>query len=213
MGLSESWHILLQQIKETDLIQWFAVGFGVAEVWLAKANKIWLYPTGIASTLITIYVLVLAGLYAECLLNGYYLVMSIYGWWYWIRKKNTPPVTITYCNSRDWMIVVSIVMVSFFLLFLLLRYFTNSTVPVWDAWVSATAWAGMWLLAKRKIENWVLLNISNLFAIPLLYYKQLPFFAALTLFLFIVGVMGYYEWKKIIQTEKNHRENYESLTA
>ena len=201
MDLQHWWHLLLQQMKETTLMEWLAVAFGVAEVLYAKANKIWLYPTGIASTVISIYVLVAAGLYAEGLLNGYYLVMSIYGWWYWIKKKNQPPVTIRYCNRREWTTVLLIVAVSFVFLYVLLRYFTNSTVPVWDAWVSATAWAGMWLLAKRKIENWILLNVSNLFAIPLLFYKQLPLFAALTLFLFIVAVIGYYEWKQIIRKE------------
>jgi len=202
MALSESWQVLLQQIKETNAIQWLAVGLGIAEVWLAKSNKIWLYPTGIAATLISIYILTIAGLYAECLLNGYYVIMSIYGWWYWVKKKNLPSVKVSYCSREEWLIVLSIVFIGFLLLFLSLRYFTNSTVPVWDAWVSATAWAGMWLLAKRKIENWILLNISNLFAIPLLLYKQLPLFAALTLFLFIVAIIGYYEWKQIIRKEK-----------
>lgn len=202
MGLPESWHILLQQVKETDTIQWLAVSLGIAEVWLAKTNKIWLYPAGIAATLLSIYVLLISGLYAECLLNGYYVVMSVYGWWYWIKKKNQPPVKISSCNRREWSIVIAIVGLGFLLLFLLLRYFTNSTVPVWDAWVSATAWAGMWLLARRKIENWILLNISNLFAIPLLYYKALPLFAVLTLFLFIVAVMGYYEWRQTLRKDK-----------
>lgn len=77
------WCILFwQQIKETDGLQWMAVILGVAEVLLAKANKIALYPTGIAATLLSVYILLLAGLYAESLLNGYYVVMSIYGWWY-----------------------------------------------------------------------------------------------------------------------------------
>ena len=202
MGLPESWQILLQQIKETDTIQWLAVGLGMAEVWLAKSNKIWLYPTGIVSILLSIYILLLAGLYAECVLNGYYVIMSVYGWWYWIKKKNMPPVKITRCNRNEWLIVILITAGGSLLLYFLLKQFTNSTVPVWDAWVSATAWAGMWLLAKRKLENWILLNISNIFAIPLLYYKQLPLFAALTLFLFIVAVMGYFEWKQIMSKEK-----------
>jgi nicotinamide mononucleotide transporter len=75
-----------------------------------------------------------------------------------------------------------------------------------DAWVSATAWAGMWLLAKRKIENWILLNISNAFAIPLLFYKQLPLYALLTAFLFIVAVLGYFDWMKILK-QKNETGN------
>ena len=203
MGLPESWHMLIQQFKETDTIQWLAVALGMAEVWLAKSNKIWLYPTGIASTLLSIYILLSAGLYAECLLNGYYVVMSVYGWWYWVKKKHLPPVSITRCSRSEWLIVVLIAGGGSLLLYFLLKYYTNSSVPLCDAWVSATAWAGMWLLAKRKIENWILLNISNLFAIPLLYYKQLPLFAALTLFLFIVAVMGYFEWKQIMGKEKN----------
>jgi nicotinamide mononucleotide transporter len=202
MQLQDWWNLFWQQIKETDALQWLAVLLGVAEVLLAKANKIALYPVGIAGTLMSIYILLLAGLYAECLLNGYYVVMSIYGWWYWIKKSNKPPVTVSYCNRKDWITVVLIVVISFILLAFSLKYFTSSTVPVWDAWVSATAWAGMWLLSKRKIENWVLLNISNLFAIPLLVYKQLPLFAALTLFLFIVAIIGYYDWRKIIQSKK-----------
>jgi nicotinamide mononucleotide transporter len=197
------WCILFwQQIKDTDELQWLAVMLGTADVLLAKANKIWLYPTGIVSTLITVYILLLAGLYAECLLNGYYIVMSIYGWWYWVKKNNMPVVKISYCDRKDWITVFLIVIISFVLLTVLLKYYTPSTVPFWDALVSATAWAGMWLLSKRKIENWILLNISNLFAIPLLVYKQLPLFAALTLFLFIVAIFGYYEWRKIIQNEK-----------
>src|SRR5674476_84298 len=79
--------------------------------------------------------------------------------------------------------------------------FTPSTVPFWDAWISATAWAGMWLLAKRKIENWILLNISNAFAIPILFYKHLLLYSGLTIFLFIVAVQGYITWRKITRKE------------
>ena len=82
-------------------------------------------------------------------------------------------------------------------LYFALKNFTDSDVPLIDAWVSSTAWAGMWLLARRKIENWILLNISNAFAIPLLFYKNLPLFALLTIFLFGVAVWGYFEWKKL----------------
>ena len=187
MNWQNELHLFWQQITETGWLQWLAVFLGVAEVLLAKANKIALYPAGIAGTLLTIYILFMVGLFAECLLNGYYLIMSIYGWWYWIKKKHLPLVKISTSGRSEWKTVFLIVGFSFVLLAALLkygtpllhRYLTPSTVPLWDAWVSATAWAGMWLLAKRKIENWILLNISNAFAIPLLMYKQLPLFAAL----------------------------------
>jgi len=201
MNVHDWWSLFVQQIRETSWLEWLAVTLGVAEVLYAKANKIWLYPTGIAGTLLSIYLFMMAGLYAEGLLNGYYVIMSVYGWWYWIKKKNLPPVKITYCTRKEWLTVISIVAGSFIILYLLLKNFTPSTVPFWDAWISATAWAGMWLLAKRKIENWILLNISNAFAIPILFYKHLLLYSGLTIFLFIVAVQGYITWRKITRKE------------
>lgn len=208
MSIAQWFQLLYQQLAETDALQWVAISLGIAEVLFARVNKIWLYPTGIAATALSIFILFEAGLYAECLLNGYYIVMSVYGWWYWVKKRNEPPVKIARTNNREWLIVATIVFGGFILLATLLqstvlaKVLTPSTVPYWDAWVSATAWAGMWLLAKRKIENWILLNISNAFAVPLLFHKNLPLYALLTLFLFVVAVQGYFKWNKILKQEK-----------
>lgn len=201
--MADQYQLFLKEIIQTDWLQWAAVSLGVAEVLFAKANKIWLYPTGILSILLSAYILFQSGLYAECLLNGYYLVMSLYGWWYWIKKQNQPPVKITACNYNDWTIVGIISIAGFAVLAFLLKNLTPSTVPYWDALVSSTAWAGMWLLARRKIENWILLNISNAVAVPLLLYKQLPLYAALTIFLFVVAVQGFIKWRKIMYMEKS----------
>lgn len=186
------------QIRETPLLEWLGVGFGVVQVLLAKANHVWLYPFGIASVLITIYVLFGAGLYAEVLLNVYYFVMSVYGWWYWTSKGGEEPLPITYSSKQDWVISSGIVLLGTPLLYGALVAFTDSTVPFWDSVVTATAWAGMWLLARRKIENWILLNISNAVAIPLLAYKGIPMYALLTLFLFVVAIFGFLDWKRKI---------------
>lgn len=187
------------------MLEWIGVSFGVAEVLLARANKIWLYPCGIVSVIISTYIFFHAGLYAESGLNLYYLVMSIYGWWWWLNRRDHAAPDITRANKKDWLITASIVAGAFAVLYFILRYFTDSTVPIFDSWVSATAWAGMWLLAKRKIENWILLNISNAFAIPLLLYKGLPLYAALTLFLFIIAVLGYIDWNRIIKQKQQER--------
>lgn len=201
MNVQEWAHLLWQEVIATDALQWVALGLGVSEVLFARANKIWLYPTGIGATTLSIYILFKAGLYAECLLNAYYIVMSVYGWWYWVRKKDQAPVKITFTSKKEWLTVGMIVCMGFAILSVSLKQFTDSTVPYWDAWVSCTAWAGMWLLAKRKVENWVLLNISNAFAIPLLLHKHLPMYAALTLFLFIVAIQGYFKWSRIAKQE------------
>ena len=199
----QSWiDLFIGQVKATTWLEWLAVILGTTEVLLAKANKVWLYPTGIAATLISIYLLVGAALYAECLLNGYYVVMSVYGWYHWVRKRNEAPVKVSYANRREWIITGLIVFAGWGILYLALVHFTTSTVPGWDAWVSSTAWAGMWLLARRKIENWILLNISNLFAVPLLFHKNLALFALLTIFLFIVAIFGYLDWRDIIKRER-----------
>lgn len=202
MGLHDWWQLFYTQVLETGWLQWLAVILGVAEVLFARVNNIWLYPTGIVGTLLSIYILLQAGLYADSLLNVYYVAMSIYGWWYWVKKQNLPPVKISSCTKQDWLVVVVISVGGFVLLAAALKGLTPSTVPYWDAWVSSTAWAGMWLLAKRKTENWLLLNISNAFAIPLLFYKQLPMFAVLTVFLFIIAVQGYFEWRKIARNQQ-----------
>lgn len=188
--------LFMEQIKETSWVQWLAVALGVAEVLLARVNNIWLYPTGIAATVLSILLLMEAQLYAESALNVYYVVMSIYGWIHWIKKRDLPPVKVTYSNKNEWIISMAISLGGWVVLYVLLRSFTPSNVPLWDAFVSSTAWAGMWLLARRKVENWVFLNISNLFAVPLLFYKKLPMFGVLTVFLFVVACFGYFDWRK-----------------
>lgn len=202
MEAGKWFQILAAQLKGTSILEWLGVSFGVTEVLFATANKVWLYPTGIVSVVISTWLFYTSGLYAESLLNVYYLVMSIYGWWFWVHRGNENPLPITKAGKKDWVIVSGIVFIGFAILYFALKYFTDSTVPVFDAWVSATAWAGMWLLAKRKLENWILLNISNAFAVPLLFYKSLPLYALLTIFLFIVAILGYLKWEKIIKTKQ-----------
>ena len=202
MDIAHWFTILTQEIKNTSVLEWLGVGFGVAQVLFARANRVWLYPTGIASVLISIYIFFDVRLYAEALLNLYYFVMSVYGWWFWVYGRQTNPLHITKATKREWQVTTAIVVVGFIVLFLALDNFTDSDVPFFDAWVSATAWAGMWLLAKRKLENWILLNISNAFAIPLLFYKSLPLYALLTIFLFIIAIQGYFKWKRIIKTNQ-----------
>jgi len=205
MTTNEWLQLLATQLRETPLLQWIGVFFAVAEVLLARSNRIWLYPAGIISTAIAIYTLLEAELYAESLLNVYYLVMTVYGWWNW-GKRSDSPVLVSSSSRKEWQTSFIITLVSFGILYTVLKFLTPSVVPLWDAWVSATAWAGMWLLARRKIENWIFLNVSNAFAIPLLIKKELPVYALLTIFLFIVAIQGYFKWKNIIRQNNAESE-------
>ncbi|WP_316827915.1 nicotinamide riboside transporter PnuC [Pedobacter miscanthi] len=199
----QDWFKLFQeQIIHTSLVEWFAVGFGVAEVLFARKNSILLYPTGIISILLSMFLLLNVKLYAETLLSIYYLVMSVYGWAIWKTRKLDGENQVSWSSNNELTIAVLISVIGFGVLYLVLRHYTDSDVPLFDAFVSATAWAGMWLLAKRKIENWIFLNISNIVAIPLLFHKKLPLMACLTTFLFTVAIFGFFDWKKIINKSR-----------
>ena len=189
---------ILQQIT---LPEWFGVFFSVFQVLLARKNNSNNYLFGIAGILLTLYVMIQSKLYAEFTLNLYYLVMSIYGWLYWKFGKRKSETTISETTNNEKLITAGIVIGTFSIFYFFLTNFTDSDVPILDSLVSAFAWAGMWLMARRKIENWILLNISNIIAIPLLIHKGLYLYAVLTAFLFIVAISGYLEWRKIIKTK------------
>jgi nicotinamide mononucleotide transporter len=202
MEIQEYLRLFVEQIKATSYLEWFAVSFGVTEVLLAKRNNILLYPAGIIGILLSLYLKLNARLYAESLLSMYYLVMSFYGWIIWSKRKAKNQVLpVSWMSKQEYKIAFAIVIGGYIVLYYALVNFTNSDVPILDAFVSSTAWAGMWLLARRKIENWIFLNVSNIVAIPLLWHKDLVLFSLLTLFLFIVAIFGYFDWKKIYQKQ------------
>ncbi|CAD7813916.1 Nicotinamide riboside transporter PnuC [Chryseobacterium aquaeductus] len=186
-------------LQHTTLPEWFGVFFSVFQVLLARKNNSNNYLFGIAGVSLTLYVMITSKLYAEFTLNLYYLVMSIYGWLYWKFGKRKTETVISETTNHEKLITAGIVIGAFSLFWFFLTQFTDSDVPIWDSLVSAFAWAGMWLMARRKIENWILLNVSNIIAIPLLIHKDLYLYAGLTAFLFIVAISGYFEWRKIIK--------------
>lgn len=187
-------------LQQTTWQEWLGVFFSVFQVLLARKNNSNNYLFGIAGISLTLYVMIQSKLYAEFTLNLYYLVMSIYGWLYWKFGKRKSETTISETNNNEKLITAGIVIGTFSIFYFFLTNFTDSDVPILDSLVSAFAWVGMWLMARRKIENWILLNISNIIAIPLLIHKGLYLYAILTAFLFIVAISGYLEWRKIIKS-------------
>jgi nicotinamide mononucleotide transporter len=186
-------------------LQALGTTFGVVQVLLARKNNIHNYLFGIVSILISLFVMYRSKLYADIILNLYYLVMSIYGWFYWRYGKKEEETPISYSTKSEHLKALGIVLTCFAIMSYWLRFHTDSDVPFWDAAVSGFAWAGMWLMAKRKMENWIFLNISNSIAIPLLIYKELYIYAGLTVFLFIVGTSGYFKWRKIVKNERRQQ--------
>ncbi len=189
-------------LQQTTWAEWLGVLFSMIQVVLASRNNSNNYLFGIAGISLTLYVMIVAKLYGEFTLNLYYLVMSIYGWLYWKYGKQKEEAKISITNTQERLIVVGLVSFTFILFWFFLTHYTDSDVPIWDSLVSAFAWAGMWLMAKRKIENWILLNISNLISVPLMIHKDLYLYAGLTVFLFIVAVVGFVKWSKILKEQQ-----------
>jgi len=195
---------MMQEIlSKTTWVEWFGVFFSVIQVLLAQRNNINNYLFGIAGIVLAMYVKFHAKLYAEFALDFYYLIMSVYGWIFWKYGKQQSETPISFASKNEWLKAVIIVGVAFTLFFVFLTGFTDSDVPFLDSIVTAFAWAGMWLMAKRKIENWIFLNISNFIAVPLLIHKELYLFAGLTAFLFIVAIFGYRNWYRLIKNQQN----------
>ncbi len=202
-SISSSKQIMMKEIiLQTTWLEWLGVTFSIFQVVLARFNNPKNYLFGIAGITLSLFVMFNSKLYAEFTLNIYYLVMSIYGWLYWKFGQQKHEIEITKTNKKEWGIVTGIVLSSFTIFYLALTHFTDSDVPIWDSVVSAFAWAGMWLMAKRKLENWILLNISNIISIPLMIHKDLYLYAILSLILFCVAISGYFNWRKILN-EKN----------
>lgn len=195
---------MMQEIlSKTTWVEWFGVFFSVIQVLLAQRNNINNYLFGIAGIVLAMYVKFHAKLYAEFALDFYYLIMSVYGWIFWKYGKQQSETPISFASKNEWLKAALIVGVAFTLFFVFLTHFTDSDVPFLDSIVTAFAWAGMWLMAKRKIENWIFLNISNFIAVPLLIHKELYLFAGLTAFLFIVAIFGYRNWYRLIKNQQN----------
>jgi nicotinamide mononucleotide transporter len=194
------WQQILLQIKATSAIEWVGISFGLLQVLLAVKNTIWNFVAGIISTIAFCIFFYNAALYAESSLNFYYIIISLLGIIYWKKNSiNTSQISFTSKQQYIWTIVIAVV--SFIISYMVLIKFTNSTVPIWDSAAAALAWAGSWLLAKRKAENWIVLNLSNALAIPLQLYKGYTMVACFTFILFTIAIVGYIQWYKLAKAK------------
>jgi nicotinamide mononucleotide transporter len=179
-----------------------AVVFGIISVLFARKNNILVYPTGLISTLIFIYILYNFKLYGEFIINIYYSVMSFLGWYLWSRRNNgQEEFPISIMNSKDYKISAIIFIAT--LLFIAFIYqffdkFTGLTAYV-DAFTTALFFVGMWLMAKRKIENWIIWIIADIISVPLYFYKGLTVSSLQFIVFTIIAVLGYIEWKIFLQ--------------
>jgi nicotinamide mononucleotide transporter len=182
-----------------------AVIFGLFSVWFAKKDNILVFPTGLVSTFIYAYLLWQWELLGDSMINVYYFIMSIYGWYHWTRKKGDviefPIATMTNKEKITAIIIFVSTIVFVIIVYLYFNKFTNWYSYV-DTFLTAVFFVGMWLMAKRKIENWIFWIIGDIISIPLYFAKGYTFTSFQFLIFTIIAVYGYLEWKEILNNSK-----------
>lgn len=201
MSISEIWNTFLQNVKATKWPEWLSTVTQIASVWYARKNNVLVYPTGIIGVLLSAYVYFFMSyppLYADGALNIYYCLMSIYGWYNWVQKKDESHYTypISWCTKKQLFFGIGFFLIFWAIIFIVLYQFTNSNTPILDSLVSGSAITAMWWMAKRKVENWLAWIFSNIVAIPLNFYKDFMLFTLMYILFLAMAWMGYVEWKK-----------------
>ena len=179
-----------------------AVVFGVISVLFARKNNILVYPTGLVSTILYVYILFEFQLYGDLIINFYYTIMSFLGWYLWSKTNDgEDEFPISTINRKE--ILVSTLIFTITLTFVAIVYHFFDKFTDWTAYVDALTtglfFVGMWLMAKRKIENWILWIIADAISIPLYFYKGLTFSSFQFILFTIIAILGYKEWKRFLQ--------------
>ena len=181
----------------------FATVFGLLSVWFSMRENILVFPTGIINTSIYVYILFYAGLYGDMSINAYYFAMSIYGWYKWSQKTdNTHYIPIRNSTNREKIYSLALLISSFAIVYFILENYTSSTVPCIDAFTTSIFFVGMWLMAKKVIDNWIYWIIGNIITIPLYIYKGLTITSFQYLIFTILAIAGYFAWKKQLNNPK-----------
>ena len=181
-----------------SILEVIATAMGILSVWYARKNNVLVFPTGIISVLIYVYITYEYQIYAEAGINIYYFLMSVYGWILWTSKNKKIKKRISENNLRDNIIYISFFLISFLILFFILQT-TDSDVVLLDSITTSLSLTAMLLLARRKIENWIYWIIADIIYIPLFIYKEL-YVTSFQYFVFLVlAISGYIEWKKILK--------------
>ncbi len=203
MELSLVFNQLIEGLKQTGPLEFIAVIAGIASVWFSRKENILVYPIGLINTTIYIYLSLKGNLLGEASVNFYYTIMSIYGWYIWLKKdpyNQEVILQITHSSKKEWLYQLGFFGVFYLLLFTALTWlkqsFAPEAIPWADAFASATAYTGMWLMARKKVESWGWWIATNIASIPLYFIKGYVFTSVQFLLLLILAIAGLISWRK-----------------
>jgi len=188
------------QYSNIDIsLEIIAVFFGFLSVWFSKNNNILVFPTGLINTSIFVYLLLKWSLLGDMIINAYYFIMSIYGWYFWLKGTNNTVSPISKVSNSDIRIVVLLFISSSVFVSLVYTFFDKweTIVSYIDILTTAIFFAAMWLMAKRKVESWIFWIVGNIISVPLYLHKGLAF-TSIQYFIFtVIAIAGYIKWKEL----------------
>tara|TARA_B100000900_G_scaffold412525_1_gene434512 strand:+ start:305 stop:931 length:627 start_codon:yes stop_codon:yes gene_type:complete len=188
------------QYSNTDIsLEIIAVCFGFLSVWFSKNNNILVFPTGMINTSIFVYLLLKWSLLGDMIINAYYFIMSIYGWYFWLKGTNNTVSPISKVSNKDIRIVVLLFISSSVFVSLVYTFFDKweTFISYIDILTTAIFFAAMWLMAKRKVESWIFWIVGNIISVPLYLHKGLAF-TSIQYFIFtVIAIAGYIKWKEL----------------
>jgi nicotinamide mononucleotide transporter len=208
LSLHEIYQQFIEGMKQTTGLEYVAVFTGIASVWFSRIENILVYPVGLFNTVIYIYLSVKGHLLGEASVNFYYTVVSIYGWILWAKKdkRQHHVLVITKSSGKEWLQHILFFAAFYVAIFFSLTYlktkFAPGAIPWADAFASATAYTGMWLMAKKKVESWYWWIATNISSIPLYFVKHYVFTSVYYFILLIMAFFGLMEWIKRAKVEK-----------
>jgi len=201
--MNELFQSIFDGLIHTTPLEAIAVIMGIVSVWYSRKENILVYPTGLINTTLYIYLSFKGHLLGEASVNLYYTIMSLYGWYLWTRKtedKTNFVLQITHSNKKEWIQQSIFFGVIYVIIYLLLTYaktaFAPEAIPWADAFASATAYTGMWLMAKKKVESWIWWILTNIASIPLYFIKGYAFTSVQFMVLLILAIAGWISWNQ-----------------
>lgn len=202
MAIEEIISKFIEGIRETGAIEYIAVFAGIISVWYSRKENVLVFPTGLVNTIFYVYLSVEGHLFGEASVNIYYTLMSIYGWYMWTRKDaaHKPVLHITKADGKQWLQHLLFFAVFYIAIYTALIYlkknFYDGVIPWADAFASATAFTGMWLMAKKKVESWYWWIATNIASIPLYFVKGYIFTSVYYFILLLMAFWGLWEWQR-----------------
>lgn len=186
------------------VLEFIAFVLGIASVWYAKKENILVYPTGLIATLITTYLLFVAGYLGDMMINAYFSIMSVYGWYRWAKGKSEKNLPITRTNSSQKLIGIVLFVVTLFVVYAIYKItdFDIHNDNYIDIFASGIFFTGMWYMALKKIENWTLWILGDIIVTPLYAYRGLGMLSLQYLIFTILAVSAYLEWKRILNSNR-----------